>query len=64
MKSIQQRPSSAWRRQAGHWEGDLLVGAGQRSAIATLVERKLRLTMLVPVPGNHSAQSVGALASP
>jgi transposase, IS30 family len=64
MKSIQQRPSSAWRRQAGHWEGDLLVGAGQRSAIATLVERKLRLTMLVPVPGNHSAQSVGALGSP
>jgi transposase, IS30 family len=24
-----------------------------------LVERKFRLTMLVPVPGNHSAQSVG-----
>jgi IS30 family transposase len=60
MKSIHQRPSSvASRHQAGHWEGDLLVGAGQRSAIATLVERKFRLTILVPVPGDHSAQSVG-----
>ena len=60
MKSIRQRPSSvASRRQAGHWEGDLLVGAGQRSAIATLVERKFRLTMLVPVPRGRSARSVG-----
>ena len=60
MKSIHQRPSSvASRRQVGHWEGDLLVGAGQRSAIATLVERKFRLTILVPVPRDHSAQSVG-----
>jgi transposase, IS30 family len=60
MKSIHQLPPSvASRRQAGHWEGDLLVGAGQRSAIATLVERKFRLTILVPVPRNHSAQSVG-----
>jgi IS30 family transposase len=60
MKSIHQRPSAvASRRQAGHWEGDLLVGAEQRSAIATLVERKFRLTILVPVPRDHSAQSVG-----
>jgi transposase, IS30 family len=60
MKSIHQRPASVdSRRQAGHWEGDLLVGAGHRSAIATLVERKFRLTMLVPVPRDHSAQSVG-----
>jgi hypothetical protein len=36
-----------------------LVGAGQGSAIATLVERKFRLTILVSVPGGHSAQSVG-----
>src|SRR4029453_15517734 len=59
-KWIHQRPAAvASRRQAGHWEGDLLVGAGQRSAIATLVERKFRLTILVPVPRNHSAQTVG-----
>jgi len=60
MKSIHQRPAAAQsRRQAGHWEGDLIVGAGQRSAIATLVERKFRLTVLVPVPRDHSAQTVG-----
>jgi IS30 family transposase len=60
MKSIHQRPPSVVSRcRAGHWEGDLLVGAGQRSAIATLVERKFRLTVLVPVPRDHSAQSVG-----
>jgi IS30 family transposase len=60
MKSIHQRPAAAQsRRQAGHWEGDLIVGAAQRSAIATLVERKLRLTVLVQVPRDHSAQTVG-----
>ena len=60
MKSIRERPAAAQsRRQAGHWEGDLIVGAAQRSAIATLVERKFRLTVLVPVPEDHSAQTVG-----
>ncbi len=60
MKSIRQRPGSVEsRRQAGHWEGDLIVGAGQRSAIATLVERKTRLTLLVGLPNGHSAPAVG-----
>jgi transposase, IS30 family len=40
-------------------EGDIIVGAQQRSAVATLVERKMRLTLLIRLPNGHSAQHVG-----
>jgi IS30 family transposase len=60
MKSIHDRPVVVESRaQIGHWEGDLIIGAGQRSAIATLVERKARHTILVPIHGGRSAQLVG-----
>jgi IS30 family transposase len=60
MKSIHDRPVIAESRsQIGHMEGDLIIGAGQRSAIATLVDRKTRHTILVPIRGGHSAQHVG-----
>ena len=60
MKSIHDRPAMVEsRRQFGHWEGDLVIGCGQRSAIATLVERKSRHAILVPLRGSHSARLVG-----
>jgi IS30 family transposase len=60
MRSIHRRPLHVEsRRQIGHWEGDLLVGASQRSAIATLVERRTRFTILVGLPDGHSARHVG-----
>jgi transposase, IS30 family len=49
MRMIDERPDAAEDRvQAGHWEGDLIMGAGNRSAIGTLAERTTRFLVLLP----------------
>src|SRR5665647_2532453 len=51
-------PRHAARRVPGHWEGDLITGEANRSAIGTLVDRASRLTILVYLPGRHTAEAV------
>lgn len=45
--SIEQRPEIVdLRERIGDWEADTIIGAGQKGAIVTLVERKSRFTMM------------------
>ena len=51
MLTIHQRPFPPEERgEAGHWEGDLIIGKDQQSAIGTLVERQTRLVRLLHLP--------------
>jgi IS30 family transposase len=53
--SIDLRPAHvAERSQSGHWEGDLMIGANQASAIGTLVERKTRYTYIIKMKDRKS----------
>jgi transposase, IS30 family len=61
MVNISQRPPEVEDRAVpGDWEGDLIIGKDNASAVGTLVERSTRYVMLLHLPGDHTAETVRA----
>ena len=60
---ISKRPDLSNREEFGHWEGDLIVGKEHQSAMATLVERSSRYTIIIPLEAKDSNSVVNAITS-
>jgi transposase, IS30 family len=59
MVSIAERPPEVDdRRVPGHWEGDLIMGAAGKTAIATLVERHSRYVLLARLGTDRTSATV------
>lgn len=57
---VEREEEVAERRVPGHWEGDLITGKNNASAIGTLVERVTGYTLLLHLPDGHGAEAVTA----
>jgi transposase, IS30 family len=63
MLSIEERPKEVEERTIpGHWEGDLIIGKNNRSALGTLVERTSRTTILIQVKSREAEVVAKAFA--
>ncbi|MDR0915872.1 MAG: IS30 family transposase, partial [Oscillospiraceae bacterium] len=62
-KSIDERPTAANdRSEAGHWEGDLIVGKkGTKSALFTLTDRKTKEEIIVKLPDKTQTSVIAAV---
>jgi IS30 family transposase len=56
--SVHLRPPEVEKRLPGHWEGDLIEGAFNRSAVGTLVERVSGLVFLAKMDGGTATAAV------
>jgi IS30 family transposase len=64
MVSIHVRPPEANDRLiSGHWEADLIKGAGNRSAVGTLVDRSTLFVMLVKIDGSTAEAALKAYSA-